>query len=146
MCFKITNRHLFHKYKIRLTCQVVKFKNVELIVNMFVRFVQDAPDARQVAILAVLMVEMMELIQTAHQNGLRKVIPKTNGRGKPLSFLLFFHKFITLYFNIQIRCYQFKVISNSPDIFHKVYYVIVTKTSNPNVWNKTYTFTQKSCV
>ena len=29
MCFKITNCHLFHKYKIRLTCQVVKFKNVE---------------------------------------------------------------------------------------------------------------------
>ena len=33
---------MFHKYKIRLTCQVVKFKNVELIVNMFVRFALDA--------------------------------------------------------------------------------------------------------
>lgn len=54
MCFKITNCHLFHKYKIRLTCQVVKFKNVELIVNMFVRFALDAQDARQDAILAVL--------------------------------------------------------------------------------------------
>lgn len=45
---------MFHKYKIRLTCQVVKFKNVELIVNMFVRFALDAQDARQDAILAVL--------------------------------------------------------------------------------------------
>ncbi|MCI6592398.1 MAG: hypothetical protein SPK18_05160 [Treponema sp.] len=33
---------MFHKYKIRITCQVVKFKNVELIVNMFVRFALDA--------------------------------------------------------------------------------------------------------
>ena len=78
---------------------------------MFVRFVQDviaamdvmvavlqlvpnvllaAPNARQVANLAVLMVEMMELIQTAHQNGLRKVTPKTNGRGKPLFFIIYF--------------------------------------------------------
>lgn len=45
---------MFHIYKIKLTCQVVKFKNVELIVNMFVRFALDAPDARQDAILAVL--------------------------------------------------------------------------------------------
>lgn len=45
---------MFHKYKIRLTCQVVKFKNVELIVNMYVRFALDAQDARQDAILAVL--------------------------------------------------------------------------------------------
>lgn len=80
---------MFHKYKIRLTCQVVKFKNVELIVNMFVRFALDAPDARQVVNLAVLEVEMMEIIQTAHQNGLRKVTPKTNGRGKPLSLFYF---------------------------------------------------------
>ena len=56
---------------------------------MFVRFAQDAPDVRQVAILAVLMVEMMELIQTAHQNGLNKVTPKTNGRGLPLSLFYF---------------------------------------------------------
>ena len=66
---------------------------------MFVRFALDAPDARQVVNLALLMVEMMELIQTARQNGLKKVIPKTNGRGKPL-FLLFIHKFIKFYFNI----------------------------------------------
>ena len=143
MCFKITNCHLFHTYKIKLTCQVVKFKNVELIVNMFVRFVQDAPDARQVVNLAVLMVEMMELIQTAHQNGLRKVIPKTNGRGKPL-FLLFFHKFITFLFNIQIRCYQFIIFSNSPNIFHKIYYYIAS--TNPNIWKKADTFTQKNCI
>lgn len=45
---------MFHIYKIKLTCQVVKFKNVELIVNMFVRFALDAQDARQDAILAVL--------------------------------------------------------------------------------------------
>lgn len=45
---------MFHTYKIKLTCQVVKFKNVELIVNMFVRFALDAPDARQVVNLAVL--------------------------------------------------------------------------------------------
>lgn len=45
---------MFHTYKIKLTCQVVKFKNVELIVNMFVRFALDAQDARQDAILAVL--------------------------------------------------------------------------------------------
>lgn len=70
---------MFHTYKIKLTCQVVKFKNVELIVNMFVRFALDAPDARHVVNLAVLEVEMMEIIQTAHQNGLREVIPKTNG-------------------------------------------------------------------
>lgn len=45
---------MFHTYKIKLTCQVVKFKNVELIVNMYVRFALDAQDARQDAILAVL--------------------------------------------------------------------------------------------
>lgn len=45
---------MFHIYKIKLTCQVVKFKNVELIVNMFVMFALDAQDARQDAILAVL--------------------------------------------------------------------------------------------
>lgn len=41
---------MFHTYKIRITCQVVKFKNVELIVNMFVRFVQDVIAAMDVMV------------------------------------------------------------------------------------------------
>ena len=65
---------MFHTYKIKLTCQVVKFKNVELIVNMYVRFVQDA-----------LSHEAVEDYANEHGIPITPTDPKSGDDGEPFS-------------------------------------------------------------